>query len=55
MTPKAQLVRLAQAYNVSTEQHTAGGTGASVASLQGLLVATLAKIVSAGMHNNGAL
>ena len=35
--------------------HTAGRTGSSVASLERLLVATLAKIVGAGVDDDGAL
>ncbi len=34
---------------------TASRTGASVASLEGLLVATLAEIVGAGVDDDGAL
>jgi len=34
---------------------TASGTGAGVASLQGLLVSSLAEIVGAGMDNDGSL
>lgn len=35
--------------------HTASRAGASVASLEGLLVATLAEVVGAGVDNDGAL
>ena len=34
---------------------TASGTGTGVASLEGLLVATLAEIISAGVDDDGAL
>lgn len=34
---------------------TAGGTGTGVASLEGLLVATLAEVIGAGVDNNSAL
>ena len=35
--------------------HTAGGAGAGVASLEGLLVVALAEIVGAAVDNDGAL
>lgn len=34
---------------------TAGGTGTSIASLQGLLVSALAEIIGSGMDNDGPL
>lgn len=34
--------------------HTAGGTGTGVASLEGLLVVTLAEVVGAAVNNDGA-
>jgi microcystin degradation protein MlrC len=37
------------------DQLTAGGTGTGVASLERLLSASLAEVVSAGVDDNGAL
>jgi hypothetical protein len=42
-------------YLVGDTNDTASGAGASVASLLGLLVTTLAEIVGASVDNNGAL
>ena len=36
-------------------QHTASGAGTGVASLEGLLVVSLAEIVGAAVHDDGAL
>lgn len=35
--------------------HTASRSGTSVTSLEGLLVAALAEVISAAVHDNGAL
>ena len=42
-------------YLVGDTNDTASGAGASVASLLGLLVSTLAEIIGASVDNNGAL
>jgi len=43
------------AVNVGVSKHTAGGTEASIARLLGFLTSSPAKVVSAGVDDNGAL
>lgn len=50
-----ELARAIRCSTIRIQMHTAGRTGASVASLEGLLVATLAEIVGAGVDDDGAL
>jgi hypothetical protein len=56
ITPKFQV---SQAINIDTNaqflQLTAGRAGTSVAGLQGLLVATLAEIISSSMDDDSSL
>ena len=42
-------------YLLGDADDTAGRSGTSVASLEGLLVSTLAKVVSAGVNDDGSL
>jgi hypothetical protein len=55
MTPAEQLVLGSESVVSRIAKHTAGRTGSGVASLLGLLNTTPSKVVSAGVHDNGAL
>lgn len=53
MTPVEKVSQLAHAIGI--RKHTASRARASVASLERLLVPTLAEVISAGVDDNGAL
>ena len=55
MTPETELVTILHECVYVQMLHTASRAGAGVTGLQGLLVATLAEIVGAGVDDDGSL
>lgn len=55
MTPGGTVSIASRTISSSKEEHTASGAGTSISRLLGLLVATLAEIISAGVDDESAL